>query len=38
VPSRGSSLHDVFVDTIGAVFFQLAIALWLLRKPDRTAE
>jgi len=38
VPSRGSSLHDVFIDTMGAVFFQLVIALWLGRRPDRAAE
>jgi VanZ family protein len=29
VPSRGPSLRDVAIDTIGAVFFQLAIALWI---------
>ena len=38
VPSRGSSLHDVFIDTMGAVFFQLVIALWLGRRADRAAE
>jgi VanZ family protein len=32
VPSRTSSFHDVMIDTVGAFFFQLAIALWLLRK------
>ncbi|HVG90455.1 MAG TPA: VanZ family protein, partial [Alphaproteobacteria bacterium] len=31
VPSRGSSIHDVLLDSIGAVFFQLVIALWLSR-------
>ena len=38
VASRGSSVHDVFLDFTGAVFFQLAIALWLSRREDRTAE
>ena len=32
VPSRTSSFHDVMIDTVGAFFFQIAIALWLLRK------
>ena len=31
VPSRTSSFHDVMIDTVGAFFFQLAIALWLLK-------
>ena len=38
VSSRGSSLHDVFLDFTGAVFFQLVIALWLggqTARPDR---
>lgn len=35
VPSRGSSPHDVFLDFTGAVFFQLAIALWLGRQAAR---
>ena len=38
VPSRGSSLRDVFLDFTGAVFFQLVIALWLGRRADRAAE
>lgn len=38
VPSRGPSLRDVFIDTIGAVFFQLAIAIWLSRRQERTAQ
>jgi VanZ family protein len=38
VPSRGSSIHDVLLDSIGAVFFQLVIALWLGRREDRAAE
>ncbi|HXO37621.1 MAG TPA: VanZ family protein [Candidatus Acidoferrum sp.] len=29
VPSRTSSLRDVFLDMVGAIFFQLAIGLWL---------
>lgn len=32
VPSRTSSFHDVLIDTVGALFFQMAIALWLSRK------
>lgn len=35
VPSRGSSIHDVLLDSIGAVFFQVVIALWLSRRDDR---
>ena len=38
VPSRGPSLRDVFIDTMGAVFFQLVISLWLGRREDRAAE
>lgn len=38
VPSRGSSIHDVLLDSIGAVFFQLVIALWLSRRKDRASE
>lgn len=38
VPSRGSSLRDVFLDLTGAVFFQLAIAIWLGRREDRAAQ
>ena len=38
VPSRGSSLRDVFLDLTGAVLFQLAIAIWLGRRADRAAE
>ncbi|MGZ4868364.1 MAG: VanZ family protein, partial [Candidatus Angelobacter sp.] len=29
LPSRTSSLRDVLLDTIGVIFFQLAIGLWL---------
>jgi VanZ family protein len=32
VPSRTSNFHDVLIDTAGALFFQIAIALWLARK------
>ena len=38
VPSRGSSLRDVFLDFTGAVFFQLVIALWLGRRADRAGD
>jgi VanZ family protein len=38
VPSRGPSIHDVLLDSIGAVFFQLAIAIWLSRREDRGVE
>jgi VanZ family protein len=31
VPSRGSSFHDVLLDTAGAVFFQLVIAFAIAR-------
>ena len=34
VPSRGSSLRDVFLDFTGAVFFQLVIALAVRRKAS----
>jgi VanZ family protein len=37
VPSRGPSLRDVFIDTMGAVFFQLAIAIWIRWRDKRTA-
>jgi VanZ family protein len=32
IPSRTSSFHDVMLDTIGALFFQVVIAVWLNRK------
>jgi VanZ family protein len=32
VPSRTSSFHDVLIDTVGALFFQVAIAVWVTRK------
>jgi VanZ family protein len=34
VPSRTSSFHDVMIDTVGGLFFQLMIALWLTRKAS----
>ena len=37
VPSRGPSLRDVLIDTVGAIFFQLAIALWVRWRDKRTA-
>lgn len=36
VPSRGSSVRDVFLDFAGAVFFQLVIAIWLGRQAARS--
>jgi VanZ family protein len=38
VPSRGPSLRDVLIDTMGAVFFQLAIALWISWREKRAAQ
>jgi len=38
VPSRGPSVHDILIDTIGAIFFQLAIALWIGWREKRTAR
>jgi VanZ family protein len=35
VPSRGPSIRDVALDMAGAVFFQLLIALWLVRRDAR---
>ena len=29
VPSRTSNFHDVLIDTAGALFFQIAVALWI---------
>ncbi len=34
IPSRTSSFHDVLLDTIGALFFQAVIAVWLNRKKE----
>jgi VanZ family protein len=36
VPSRTSSFHDVLIDTAGALFFQLVIALWLSFRESRS--
>lgn len=37
VPSRTSNFHDVLIDTTGALFFQIAIALWIARRsPPKT--
>jgi VanZ family protein len=38
IPSRTSSLRDVFLDLVGAIFFQLAIAIWLGWREARTAR
>ncbi|MGZ7103630.1 MAG: VanZ family protein [Candidatus Angelobacter sp.] len=38
LPSRTSSLRDVLLDTIGVIFFQLAIGLWLGWREARRAE
>ncbi|HKD80111.1 MAG TPA: VanZ family protein [Candidatus Angelobacter sp.] len=35
VPSRTSSFHDVLLDTAGAIFFQLVIALWIIYRNGR---
>ncbi|MGZ4873218.1 MAG: VanZ family protein [Candidatus Angelobacter sp.] len=38
LPSRTSSLRDVLLDTIGVIFFQLAIGLWLGWREAHRAE
>lgn len=38
VPSRGPSLRDVLIDTVGAIFFQVAIAIWLSWRQNRAAR
>lgn len=38
IPSRTSSLRDVFLDLVGAIFFQLAIALWLHWRNAKSRE
>ena len=38
VPSRGPSLQDVFIDAMGGIIFQLAIALWTRWRDKRTAQ
>ena len=35
VPSRGPSLHDALIDTMGAIFFQVAIAIWIRWREQR---
>ena len=36
VPSRTSSPRDVMLDMVGAIFFQIVIALWLQSRVART--
>ena len=38
VPSRGPSLRDVLIDTMGAIFFQVAIAIWINWRQNRAAR
>ena len=38
LPSRTASVRDVFIDLMGAVFFQLAIALWFSWRGKQTAQ
>jgi VanZ family protein len=38
VPSRGPSLRDVLIDTMGGIFFQLLIALWIGWREKRAAQ
>lgn len=38
IASRTSSLRDVLLDLIGAIFFQLAIAIWMGWREARTAR
>lgn len=38
VPSRGPSLRDVLIDTVGGIFFQLVIALWISWREKQTAQ
>ena len=35
VPSRTSAVHDVVIDVLGGVFFQITIALWLYVRSER---
>ncbi|HSK45373.1 MAG TPA: VanZ family protein [Candidatus Binatia bacterium] len=37
VPSRTASPRDVLIDTMGGIFFQLVIALWIVWQDKRTA-
>jgi VanZ family protein len=38
LPSRTASMRDVFIDMIGAIFFQLAIGLWLGWREARASR
>jgi VanZ family protein len=38
LPSRTASVRDVFIDMMGAIFFQLAIALWMGWREKSTAQ
>ena len=38
VPSRGPSLRDVLIDTMGAIFFQVAIAIWISWRQNRATR
>jgi len=38
VPSRGGSFYDVLIDTVGAVFFQLVIALAIARRESNRSR
>ncbi len=38
ISSRTSSLRDVFLDLVGAIFFQLAIAIWMGWRETRTTR
>jgi VanZ family protein len=38
IASRTSSLRDVLLDLVGAIFFQLAIAIWMAWRETSTAR
>jgi VanZ family protein len=38
IASRTSSLRDVLLDLVGAIFFQLTIAIWMGWRETRTAR
>jgi len=38
IASRTSSLRDVLLDLVGAIFFQLTIAIWIGWRETRTAR
>jgi VanZ family protein len=38
VPSRGPSLRDALIDTMGGIFFQLLIAFWIGWREKRAAQ